>query len=77
MGHKSDSEARKPYPGVRIDARQIADPSSVRGVPPGGVVFFSLVDFPFSAVLDTVLLPVDLACRSPEKRDTDTGAQEE
>ena len=80
MGHRPNTEARKPYPGVRIDAQQIADPSSVRGVPPGGVAFWSIVDFPFSAVLDTLLLPIDLialTCRSPENLDDDRGAREQ
>src|SRR2546426_7268222 len=53
MGHRPNAGTAKPYPGVRIDANQIVHPSTVVGVPAPGVVFWSIVDFPFSAVLDT------------------------
>ena len=71
MGHKPAEEVPKPYPGVRMDAEQVGHPNG-RGVPAVPVVIMSVIDMPFSAALDTVLLPIDLvrlACHSPEQRD--------
>ncbi len=51
------------YSGVRRDARLLTDsedgpkPSENRVL----VIGYSLIDFPFSALGDTLLLPVDLA----------------
>ena len=71
MGHRPNDETAKPFPGIRIDSGQIARPSSVAGVPAPGVVFLSIVDFPFSAVLDTVALPLDLTYQDPKLKGDD------
>ena len=80
MGHRPSDETAKPYPGVRIDARQIAHPSTVAGVPAPAVVVWSILDFPFSAVLDTLLLPIDLlnlTSHSPGQRNDSAGERNE
>jgi uncharacterized protein YceK len=53
------------YPGVRADAHLLAHPRSIRKPPihPAVAVTYSLLDFPFSAVFDTLVLPIDLTYR--------------
>jgi uncharacterized protein YceK len=77
MSHRPNAETAKPYPGVRVDANQIAHPSAVAGVPAPGVVFWSVVDFPFSAVLDTLLLPIDVPAAVHGIRNSDSSAREQ
>ncbi len=47
-----------PYPGVRADVDAIAHPSG--DLPELSKIL--ILDFPFSAALDTVVLPWDLSC---------------
>jgi uncharacterized protein YceK len=60
------------YPGVRADGGLIAhphvrdDPVVFGHISPGVVVAYSVVDLPFSAALDTLLLPIDLTYRKPK-----------
>lgn len=56
----------KPYPGVRGELQLLAHPKSVTKPPihPAVVVSFCLLDLPLSAVLDTLLLSIDLTYRN-------------
>jgi uncharacterized protein YceK len=67
--HVSDEEPGV-YTGVRADARLIAHPlemddSMVGHVEPWAIVTYSIIDLPFSAALDTLLLPIDLIYAQP------------
>ena len=70
-----------PYPGARLDAHLIANKSlqfnpggSHGATPPEDapgsfspvLCFLGLIDFPFSAALDTLLLPADLWYRDED-----------
>ncbi len=66
------------YPGVRTDAQWIRDVSKdhsdegLAGAMLDGLKFIvipaSTIDFPLSFVLDTVLLPVDLLTKEPNRQ---------
>jgi uncharacterized protein YceK len=67
--HVSDEEPEV-YGGVRADALRIAHPhemdDSVPGhIEPWAVVTYSIIDLPFSAAFDTLLLPIDLTYQKP------------
>ena len=57
------------YPGVRMDAGFIAHPTVIApelsGNPPL-IWTLATLDFPFSAVMDTLLLPIDLTFYMPK-----------
>jgi len=63
----SNGQARF-YPGVRQDARDLAHPTEGGGSVAGGIAF-SVTDMLFSAVLDTLLLPVDCVTALTEKHE--------
>jgi len=57
------------YPGVRMDAHFIAHPTVIApelsGNPPL-IWTLAVLDFPLSAAMDTLLLPIDLTFYMPE-----------
>ena len=68
--HVSEVEEPEVYGGVRADARLIAHPhemgdSKVGHFEPWAIVTYSIIDLPFSAALDTLLLPIDLTYQKP------------
>jgi len=66
--HPFPNEESKVYPGVRCDAKMIADPGieiDVVKVAPALTVIYGVLDMPFSVVADTLLLPIDLTCHKP------------
>jgi uncharacterized protein YceK len=67
MNRRAHAET-KPFPGVRRDAYLLMHPKSVGELPlhPVDVLTFSLVDMPWSAAVDALLLPMDLTKHKPE-----------
>ena len=67
------NKAPGPYGGVRADSKMITHPRAVNDsvvvghIPRGVVRAYALLDLPFSAVVDTLLLPIDLTYRKPKQ----------
>jgi len=58
IGARERDGAGRPYAGVRDAAYYLARPSEADQP---GLVFMNIFDMPFSAVVDTLLLPYDLS----------------
>jgi uncharacterized protein YceK len=58
VGARHRDGAGRPFAGVHADAHYLAHPSEA-DVP--GLQFLNIFDMPFSAVIDTLLLPYDLS----------------
>jgi uncharacterized protein YceK len=57
IGARQRDGAGRPFAGVRDDAHYLAHPSDADKP---SLQFLNILDMPFSAVLDTLLLPHDL-----------------
>jgi len=68
---RTPGEATPVYPGVRADVLTIAHPTSDPPFNRTGNVICGIFDLPFSAVLDTLLLPIDLSYH-PKKHPPDS-----
>jgi len=58
IGARQRDGAGRPFAGVRDDAHYLAHPSEA-DLP--GLQFMNIFDLPFSAIVDTLLLPYDLS----------------
>jgi len=56
------------YPGLTSDATLVVHPNVINTdwyIPPPILVIYGILDFAPSAAVDTLLLPIDLACKRP------------
>jgi uncharacterized protein YceK len=58
IGTRQRDGAGRPFAGVRDDAHYLAHPSEADQP---GLQFMNIFDLPFSALVDTLLLPYDLS----------------
>ncbi|MEO6994762.1 MAG: YceK/YidQ family lipoprotein [Lacunisphaera sp.] len=58
IGARQGAQEHKPYQGVNDDVHYLANPSEADHP---SLQWLNIIDLPFSAVLDTILLPFDLA----------------
>jgi uncharacterized protein YceK len=64
IGSRQRGNVVRPFAGVRDNARYLAHPSEADQP---GLQFMNIVDMPFSAIADTIMLPFD----SRETKSTD------